>query len=218
MIQCVNHRTWQHFGGLMASIFRLRYKMLVDAQYWDVPRFQGMEYDQFDTPAATYLVWTDDKGEVRGTVRATPTDRPYMLKELWPDMVTTQDLPSSLSVWEATRYCIDDSLPKELRTRIKCELTLAFIEFGLKNDIKEMIGVMPKKLWESCFIKLGWDIQFLGNAKQVGADVIFAGLMPINLSVLAAVRKSTGITTSVLLTAPESGNVEFSAFQARRAA
>ena len=42
--------------------------MLVDAQYREVGRFQGMEYDQSDTPAATYLVWPDtgDGGRASG--------------------------------------------------------------------------------------------------------------------------------------------------------
>ena len=42
-------------------------------------RFQGMEYDQYDTPAATYFVWQDGEGVVRGVARVIPTDRPYML-------------------------------------------------------------------------------------------------------------------------------------------
>ena len=204
MIYCVNYRTWSHFGAALASQFRLRYQMLVDAQYWDVGRFQGMEYDQYDTPAATYLVWQDEHGVVRGSVRTVPTDRPYMLKDLWPDIVEKIPLPQSLSVWEATRFCVDRDLPKEVRQRVKHELVCAFLEFGLKNDIRQMIGVMPRKLWESCFIQSGWDIEFLGPEKQVDAtDIIIAGLMPISLSILQKVRATTGITGPVLLTAPD---------------
>lgn len=202
MIHCINHRTWQHFGGALASQFHLRYRMLVDAQYWEVGRFQGMEYDTYDTPAATYLVWQDAQGQVRGSVRTVPTDRPYMLKELWPDIVEKIPLPQSLSVWEATRFCVDSSLPKEQRRQIKHELVCAFLEFGLKNDIRAMIGVMPPKLWQSCFVSAGWDIEFLGPEKQVDSDIIVAGLMPISLAALQKVRATTGIAHPVLLTAP----------------
>ncbi len=158
MIYCVNHKTIPYFGNAWVSQFQLRYQLLVDAQYWNLSRFQGMEYDQYDTPAATYLVWQDITGIARGSVRVVPTDRPYMLKDLWPDMVEKCPLPQSLSVWEATRFCVDKSLPKDLRQRIKHELVCAFLEFGLKNDVKQMIGVMPPKLWDSVFIKSGWDI------------------------------------------------------------
>lgn len=205
MILCINYQTWQYFGGLLASNFRLRYKMNVDQQYWDVGRFQGMEYDQFDTPAATHLVWVDKQFNVRGTVRAAPTDRPYMIKELWPDMVTTCPLPNSLSVWEASRFCVDDTLSKEDRTRVKQELVCAFLEFGLSHDVQEMIGVMPEKYWNSCFIKNGWDIEYLGPEKEVpSGDKIIAGRMPISLGILQRVRQTTGIQGAVLLTAPSS--------------
>ncbi len=202
MIYCVNHGTWQQFGGLLASQFRLRYKMLVDAQYWEVGRFQGMEYDKYDTPAATYLVWQDSDGVARGSVRTVPTDRPYMLKDLWPGIVEKIPLPESLSTWEATRFCVDSVLPKDQKRRVKHELVLAFLEFGLKNDISQMIGVMPPKLWKSCFIDSGWDIDFLGPETQAGSDIIVAGLMPISLGVLKNVRETTGIPHPVLLTAP----------------
>jgi len=202
MIYCINHRTWQHFGGALVSQFQLRYRMLVEAQYWEVGRFQGMEYDQYDTPAATYLVWMDSQGTVRGSVRTVPTDRPYMLKDLWPDMVEKGTLPCSLSVWEATRFCVDRTLPESLRQQVKQELVCAFLEFGLKNDIREMIGVMPPKLWQSVFITAGWDIEFLGKEKVIDRDVIIAGRMPISLPVLEKVRDRTGIKHPVLLTAP----------------
>ncbi|HYD18885.1 MAG TPA: acyl-homoserine-lactone synthase [Patescibacteria group bacterium] len=202
MIYCVNHTTMEYFGGLLTSNFRLRYKMLVDAQYWDVGRFKGMEYDQYDTPAASHLVWTDDFGEVRGSVRTAPTDRPYMIKELWPQIVTGE-LPSSLSVWEASRFCVDHDLPSEVRQRVKAELVLAFLEFGLQNDVREMIGIMPEKFWKSCFINNGWPIEYIGPESDIGGGYkILAGRMPITLSVLQAVRKATGISTAVLATNP----------------
>lgn len=203
MIYCINHRTIKYFGNAWVSQFHLRYKLLIDKQYWQVGRFQGMEYDQFDTPAATYLVWQDKDGVVRGSVRTVPTDRPYMLKDLWPDMVEKIPLPNSLSTWEATRFCIDDSLPKELRQRIRHELVLAFLEFGLKNDIQQMIGVMPMKLWQRVFVESGWDIDFLGKEKRLDErDTIIAGLMPISLEILANVRKITGVAHPVLVTGP----------------
>ena len=209
MIYCVNHKTIKHFGEAYVSQFHLRYHLLVDGQFWNLNRYQGMEYDQYDTPAATYLVWTDEEGIARGSVRCVPTDRPYMLKDVWPDMVKKVPLPQSLCVWEATRFCVDKTLPRELRTTIKHELVLAFLEFGLKNDVKQMIGVMPPKLWDSCFISSGWDIDFIGPEKQVeGGDIIVAGIMPISLAVLEKVRKTTKISYPVLLTAPLNENAK----------
>ena len=99
-IYCINHKTIQHFGKALIDQFYLRYDLLVDGQYWDLSRFQGMEYDQYDTPAATYLVYVDKTGIVRGSVRAVPTDRPYMIKDIWPELIETH-LRGWLTAWLA---------------------------------------------------------------------------------------------------------------------
>jgi len=203
MIYCINHKTIQHFGKALVDQFYLRYDLLVDGQYWDLSRFQGMEYDQYDTPAATYLVYVDKTGVVRGSVRAVPTDRPYMIKDIWPELIETMPLPQSLSVWEASRFCVDKNLSREDRTQVKNELVLAFLEFGLQNDIRDMIGIMPPKLWQSVFVKAGWDIEYMGPEKDLGKDgIIIAGRMPISLAVLENVRKTTGILQTVLTNTP----------------
>jgi N-acyl-L-homoserine lactone synthetase len=122
-------------------------------------------------------------------------------------MVEKVPLPQSLSIWEATRFCVDKSLPRDVRQTIKHELVLACLEFGLKNDISRMIGVMPPKLWDSCFVQSGWDIEFLGPEKLVdGGDIIIAGYMPVSLRVLEKVRRTTRISYPVLLTAPLNEN------------
>lgn len=204
MIYCINHKTIHHFGKAFVEQFYLRYDLLVDGQYWDLSRFQGMEYDQYDTPATTYLVHVGKNGDVTGSVRAVPTDRPYMIKDIWPEIVQTRPLPESLSVWEASRFCVSKHLTREERTRVKNELVLAFLEFGLLNDVREMVGIMPPKLWQSVFVAAGWDIDFLGPEKDLGKDgIIIAGGMPISLATLERVRKTTGIQSAVLRMAPE---------------
>ena len=92
---------------------------------------------------------------------------------------------------------------------MKNELVLAFLEFGLLNDIREMVGIMPPKLWNSVFVNAGWDIDILGPEKDLGKDgIIVAGSMPISLPVLENVRKKTGIAQSVLRFAPENVSLQ----------
>ncbi|MFN7113221.1 MAG: hypothetical protein ACK4PK_02570 [Alphaproteobacteria bacterium] len=38
---------------------------------------------------------------------------------------------------------------------MKNELVLSFLEFGLLNDIREMVGIMPPKLWQNVFVNAG---------------------------------------------------------------
>ena len=95
MIDCVTWETAHLFGEAWISHHRLRHRLFVERQGWEGPTHNSLEYDQFDTPAAVYLLWRDEAGQARGVTRLIPTERPYMLKEIWPDMVDT--LPSSPS-------------------------------------------------------------------------------------------------------------------------
>jgi acyl homoserine lactone synthase len=44
---------------------RLRYRLFIERQVWDVPTYNALEYDKFDTSAAKYLLWLDDSDAAR---------------------------------------------------------------------------------------------------------------------------------------------------------
>jgi N-acyl-L-homoserine lactone synthetase len=85
MIDCVTISTSHFFrGNPIYEQHRLRHKCIVQRQGWNVPAIRSMEYDQYDNPAAYYLVWRDWNGKAYGSSRLCPTDRPYMLEEIFP--------------------------------------------------------------------------------------------------------------------------------------
>jgi len=187
-------------GNPLSSMHELRYRCVIERQEWDVPTWENMEYDQFDNPATTYFVWCDESNQVRGCCRLYPTDRPYMLSEVFPHLVTYIEFPvHNRNVWEGSRICVDRDLPPHIRKQIINELNLAYLEFALKHGIKEIIGVMLPAYWRSVYIASGWvpvwygDITALENGDRVRA----AGL-PVSEEVIANVRKTTGIFHNVL--------------------
>ena len=72
-----------------------------------------MEWDQYDTPAAIYLVYLSPEGEAWGCSRLTPVERGSMLKDLWPELVDKPDNVFVPGVWEGTRFCIEKTLPTD---------------------------------------------------------------------------------------------------------
>ncbi len=111
MIDCVSISTNHLFAGNpIYEQRRLRHECIVQRQSWNVPTFRNMEYDQYDNPAACYLIWRDEAGRARGSSRLYPTDRPYMLQEIFPHLVSKTLMPKSYRVWGAaasasTRDC-----------------------------------------------------------------------------------------------------------------
>lgn len=203
MIDLVNLENSHLFGGALASQHRLRHRVFVERQQWNIPSYRGMEYDQYDTPAAHYLIWRDETGEARGVSRLSPTDIPYMLEEQWPDMVTNGTLPKSPLVWEATRFGIDRDLEPAQRKQILQELVIAYLEFGLKEGITHMLGVMPTLIWRAIFINSGWPLEFLGEPRKLAGDKVCPAMGALTPEILARVREKTGIHQPVLRTAED---------------
>ena len=134
---------------------RFRYREFIERLEYKVPHHECMEYDQYDTLVAVNFVWRDQDGEVRGALRISPTSKPYMIKDIWPLIIETMELPASNDIWEATRLCIDYGLTKEISERIHVELPCALQEYGLLNNIKGYIGVAPPGLWKYTFTRFG---------------------------------------------------------------
>jgi acyl homoserine lactone synthase len=198
VIDCFDYATSHLFGDALASQFRLRHRVFIDRTNYQVPTWREMEYDQYDTPAATYLVWRDEEGVARGVARLSPTDRPYMLKDVWPEMVETIPLPSSPTIWEGTRFGVDKDLQPELRKRIVAELVAGYMEFCVEAGVRGIIGVMPTLIWRAVFSSNGWPVQFLGSPQVLGGDKCVAGLLGVTPEITARVRAKTDCGPNIL--------------------
>jgi N-acyl-L-homoserine lactone synthetase len=139
MIEMFTWTTAHRFQDAMASQARLRFQVFVHARGLQHLHYDGLEYDEFDTPSAVYLVWRDANFAVRGLIRLLRTDRPYMLKNYWPWLVTARSLPEASDVWEMTRVCVDRTVEPELRRMILPELLSAAKEFFIKERAAGMI-------------------------------------------------------------------------------
>jgi len=200
MIECVHIGNNHLFhGNPLYEQHRLRHDCIVTRQAWKVPAVDGMEYDQYDNPATRYLVWRDRSGRARGASRMYPTNRPYMLQEVFPHLVENGPLPSRPDIWEGSRFCIDSTLAPEKRKRIAQELVLSYLEFALDHGITEIVGVMCPAYCRSLFIRHGWKIDWLGqvNRSTEGFKIV-AGSLPVSRAILRKVREMTGIYEPVL--------------------
>lgn len=192
--------TWasvhQH-GEAWISHHRLRYRMFVERQKWGVPNYKQIEYDEFDTPAATYILTVDEHYRTLGTMRLIPTTRPYMIESLWPDLVDTE-LPHSDSVWEASRFCCDRDLDAASRRQVVAQLILGCQEFGIANGISKYLGVMPIQIFKYVIAANQCPVTRAGPMLRQGGHKIAAAYIDVSSSILEAVRLHTGIRNVVL--------------------
>lgn len=199
MIEAVTLETNHKFyGNPIAAQHKLRYRSVIARQNWEVPTIRDLEYDNYDNPATTYLVYRDDKGDALGVCRLYPTDRPYMLQQVFSRFVSQITLPSTTSVWEASRFCVDDRAPAELRKRIIQEIVVAYLEYGIDHGIDRYIGIMYPAYWRNIFTRSGWRIDWIGEEQKLETGhSIRAGWVEVSKDALAKVRQITGISERV---------------------
>lgn len=204
MIDVVSWRTAHLFGSAFESQHRLRHRLFVEQQGYNVPSYAGMEYDQFDTPAATYLVWRDGGGEARGVARLVPTTRPYMIKELWPGLLKGEAPPQANDVYEASRFGIDNSLSADVRARVSAEIVVGCQEFALRQGISRYLVVMPPLVIRRAIGGLGCNYRLLGAPQRLGWHPVVAASITASRQSLAEARRRSRIDRPVLAMAGES--------------
>lgn len=199
-IECVTIETNHLFpNNPIAAQHQLRYRMIIERQNWDVPVIRNLEYDQYDNPSTIYLIWRDHAGIARGMSRLYPTDRTFMLQECFSHTVQYVDMPRGADILEGSRFCIDNTLPVELRKRIAHEIILAYLEYGLSNHITKIIGIMYPVYWRNLFEKNGWPTVWIGDCVQTpDGKKSRSATLEVSHNVLKNVQLNTGIMHSVI--------------------
>lgn len=200
MIEAFSVATAHLFQDALASQARLRFEAFVRRRRLEHSSWGGLEFDEFDTPAAIYLVWRDDDRVVRGVARLLRTTRPYMLQCYWPHLVASGHLPSSVGIFEVTRVCVDKTFHPSLRRLIFPELLCAIQEFISLQGGSGMIGVTREPLL-SHFLRSG--IDWLGPACEIEGEMERAFFVPTSFIRPAFHCKKLGIAPGVLACGPE---------------
>ena len=190
-IVCLDWETVHLHGEAWISHHRLRHRVFIERQGWKVPTYRGFEYDEFDTPAAKYILWLDNQGHARGVTRLIPTTRPYMVQTLWPQLVDGE-LPQMDSIWEASRFGCDRNLDSATRRQIVTELICSCQEFGVANGIRKYLSVMPLVIFKHVIMAAGCPVTILGSAKRMEHHYVGAGYIDVSPKTLAAVRDRVG--------------------------
>lgn len=133
------------YGDLWAKSHRLRHEAFIARQGWDVPAHEGMEWDQYDNPRASYIV-VSDQGRCVGVCRLVQTIHPYMIEEVFPKLLP-YPAPKRPEVWEATRFVVAADLPPACRDQALKRLIVGVQRFGIDHQVDHFLGLMPMAIW-----------------------------------------------------------------------
>ena len=202
MIDCDSIINCNDFNkNLVVEQHKLRFKEVIQKEQWDnIYVLDNMEFDRYDNLATEYLIARDSNNNVVGVTRTYPTTIPYMLSEAFAYLFS-KELPASPLIFEASRLVLDRSLlTKEQRKPVIDKLIVAYMERGLQRGIHAYVGFMLPKIWQSTFLRAGWDVAWVGPEMRLPNtnDTVQAGLMFVNEDMERKVRAATGIYHSVI--------------------
>lgn len=157
------------------GVHRLRHFLYRERLDWDIPEFNGLEYDQFDTPAASYLVAVDDAGAVRAQSRLITCDHDYMLATLWPQLAQRRPLPVTANHAEGSRTGVDLRMTPGERDYWWGRLLIAHVEWALIYGVETITFVTYPGMVTGSLIPHGLDVQLYGEPMPFSQGDFVAG-------------------------------------------
>jgi len=94
--------------GAFAGVSRYRRRMFIETLGWPLDSPPGEERDQFDRHDTVYVVARNDAAEVIGCARLLPTRSPYLLAEVFPELLGGMPAPCAADIWELSRFAALD--------------------------------------------------------------------------------------------------------------
>ena len=93
---------------LYTKVAHYRHKIFVERLGWQLQTKDGGELDQFDRHDTVYVIAQDDGNRIIGCARLLPTIRPYLLADVFPQLLNGLEPPRSSEVWELSRFSAAD--------------------------------------------------------------------------------------------------------------
>lgn len=172
------HNMHNH-GELLVNLFKARRESFIGQNNWDLPEAEGMEYDQYDTPASRWIA-VHDHGEVLAGIRLTPTTAKcgmysYMIRDAQKGMLDSipSDLlffeaPVDAQIWESSRVFVSKNVPAKLRMKVQADLMAEMIAASRTLGATQILGLVPA-VWSR------WISRLCLNAEPAGPRMVIDG-------------------------------------------
>lgn len=134
---------------LMTDIAHYRHKVFIDKLGWELQCENAQEYDQFDRADTVYVIAQNINKEIIGIARLLSTTRPYLLGEIFPQLLHELPVPASPDIWELSRFAAVDfnesktSALSQFSSPVAIGLLQASLDCAAAHGAKRFITVSP---------------------------------------------------------------------------
>ncbi len=177
------------YGDLLVKYLQARREVFIVQKGWQLPETDGMEFDQYDTPLARWIV-VHDHDVILGGARISPTtaqcgNHSYMLRDaqlgqlkgLPFDMLYAK-APVSDDVWEATRLFVTDHVAAKDRAEVQSALMHGMAEAARSVGATHVIGIVPA-VFRRWLKRIDMEATAVGPVMKIDGDRVQAALMKV---------------------------------------
>jgi N-acyl-L-homoserine lactone synthetase len=171
--------------AVVADMASYRYKVFVERLGWDLNCKQGVELDQFDRDDTLYVAAQNEEQQIVGVARLLSTTRPYLLSEVFPELMGNEQLPASEEVWELSRFAAmnfegtRNKVIGQFSSSVASELMHATLKAAAHQGARNLITVSPMGI-ERILRNLGIDATRVGRVGGPQGKPIFASWITVN--------------------------------------
>lgn len=134
-------------NNLYERVAGYRHQVFVEQLGWPLHTESGMESDQFDRSDTVYVIAQDAHNHITGCARLLPTTGPYLLRDVFPQLLNGLPPPRSPDVWELSRFAAMDFTSRgapsyeSTPTKVACKLLKQSIACAAGHGAKKLITV-----------------------------------------------------------------------------
>lgn len=177
------------------SMFRLRHTVFHDRLKWEVNSENGMERDVFDQGNPVYVLVRNENKQVEGCWRLLPTLGPYMLKDVFPQLLHGQPVPRHKNIWELSRFAVSSAETEGSNfgfNETPVRMMQRAFEFAKEHGIESYVTVTTVAV-ERLIRSLGIAVHRFGPPMRIGRVMTVGCWIDIDSQTEAAVYGQPGL-------------------------
>lgn len=201
MMHLVTGENRQNYPRELRQMHAHRKQVFVDQLQWPLPCDGALEFDDFDSERAVYLLHVNALGKLSASARLLPTDQPHLLDTVFPHLCEGE-IPRGRLIWEATRFCpAPDIQEPTARRALLGEIIAGILEAGLLFGMTEVTFVASGAL-KPLALASGWSARPLGPSQRYQRDRVTACIAAVDALGLRRVRDHYGLSAPLLRYSP----------------
>lgn len=183
----IDYATSPKFSPTMIeSMFHLREQVFKGRLGWEVSSVDGQEKDVFDDLNPVYMLSSNKQKQTEGCCRLLPTVGPYMLKDVFPQLLRGEELPVDENIWELSRLAVSSKTDhyrlKANLNEVTLDLLRGIYDFAIENNIDRYVVVTTAAIERLLKHHVGLPMQRFGDGKltKVGKEISVCTWVDIN--------------------------------------